>query len=73
MNTRIWTVVRFPSGTWSYGGRMDAPDYELCEKWAIEATSGREAVKKAQGRRRREQAAAKRATALSQPEARGQQ
>lgn len=49
-----WTVVRFPNGSWSYGGRMDAPEYALCEKWAIEATSGNAAVKKAQSRRSRE-------------------
>ncbi|MEX3984205.1 hypothetical protein AB4Y45_35200 [Paraburkholderia sp. EG287A] len=56
METLLWTVVRFPNGNWSYGGRMDDPDYERCEKWSIEAESAQAAVKKAQSRRRRDQA-----------------
>jgi hypothetical protein len=63
MKTLLWTVVRFPDGSWSYGGRMDDPAYALCEKWRIEATSGEEAKKKAQVKRRSEQAKAKRAAA----------
>lgn len=52
---RRWTVVRFPNGSWSYGGRMDSPDYELCEKWSIAAPTEKDAVKKAQSLRRQEQ------------------
>ena len=63
MKTRIWTVVRFPNGSWSYGGRMDEPEYSQCEKWAVEAASGEEAKKKAQAKRRSEQAKARRAGA----------
>lgn len=50
---RTWTVVRFPDGSWSYGGRINSPDYELCEKWSIDADSGAAAVKKARERRSR--------------------
>lgn len=60
MKIRTWTVVRFPNGSWSYGGRRDDPNYALCEKWSIDATSGQDAVRKAQTQRRREQAKAKR-------------
>lgn len=51
---KIWTVVRFPNGSWSYGGRPDSPDYELCEVWQISAESAKGAVRKAQARRSRE-------------------
>ncbi len=50
---RTWTVVRFPNGSWSYGGRPDSPDYELCEIFQIDATSPEQAVKKAQAKRSR--------------------
>jgi hypothetical protein len=50
---RLWTVVRFPNGSWSYGGRPDSPEYERCEVWRIEAATAKEAVKKAQAKRRR--------------------
>ena len=51
---RIWTVARFPNGSWSYGGRPDSPDYEHCEVWQIEAKYPMDAVKKAQAKRRRD-------------------
>lgn len=51
---RLWTVVRFPNGSWSYGGKPTAPDYAECEVWQIEALSGTAAVKKAQAKRRRQ-------------------
>jgi len=51
---RIWTVVRFPNGSWSYGGKPDSPDYEQCEVWRIAAESAKEAVKKAQAKRSRD-------------------
>lgn len=54
----IWTVVRFPNGSWSYGGKLDDPDYELCEKWRIAADSPQAAVKKAQAKRSRAKRAA---------------
>ena len=50
---RIWTVVRFPNGSWSYGGTPDSPEYKLCEIFQIEATSPEQAVKKAQAKRSR--------------------
>lgn len=51
----LWTVVRFPNGSWSYGGKPDDPDYEHCEVWRIEAESAERAVKKAQAKRYRSQ------------------
>lgn len=51
---RLWTVVRFPNGSWSYGGKPTSPDYELCEVFQIEAASGTAAVKKAQAKRSRQ-------------------
>jgi len=53
MSDRIWTVARFPSGHWSYGGPPDSPDYEFCEVWRIAAPDARTAVKKAQAKRSR--------------------
>lgn len=53
MNEQLWTVVRFPDGSWSFGGRPDDPAYALCEKWRLLAGDGKQAVKRAQGRRRR--------------------
>ncbi|WP_081651424.1 hypothetical protein [Cupriavidus sp. WS] len=51
---RVWTVVRFPNGTWSYGGKPSDPDYALCEIFQIEASSPDKAVKKAQAKRSRD-------------------
>lgn len=50
----IWTVVRFPDGSWSYGGSPNSPDYAECEVWRISADTARAAIKRAQGKRRRE-------------------
>jgi hypothetical protein len=50
----LWTVVRFPNGSWSYGGKPTAPDYAKCEIWRIEAKDGKAAVKKAQAKRSKE-------------------
>lgn len=44
----VWTVARFPDGSWCTGGRPDDPDYALCEVFRIEAESRDEAKKKAQ-------------------------
>ncbi|WGX45679.1 hypothetical protein P7I94_00185 (plasmid) [Pseudomonas aeruginosa] len=42
----VWTVARFPDGSWSTGGSPDDPDYALCEVFRIEADSRDEAKKK---------------------------
>lgn len=49
---KTWTVVRFPDGSWSYGGPPDSPDYTEAEFWRILASNSKDAVKKAQGQRR---------------------
>lgn len=54
MKVQTWTVVRFPNGEWTTGGRPDSPTYEHCEVWEVEAASSEEAMKKAQGLRARE-------------------
>lgn len=41
----IWTVVRFPNGTWSTGGKVSDPEYTDCEVYRVPADS-REAAKK---------------------------
>lgn len=51
----LWTVARFPNGSWSYGGKPIDSDYAECEVWQIEANDHRAAVKKAQAKRSREQ------------------
>jgi hypothetical protein len=56
----LWTVVRFPNGDWSTGGKPTDPDYAECEVWQIEASSRDEAKKKAQAKRSRQQAKVKR-------------
>lgn len=53
MREQLWTVVRFPDGSWSFGGKAEDSAYELCEKWRLLSRSGQHAVKLAQGRRRR--------------------
>jgi hypothetical protein len=52
----LWTVARFPDGSWSTGGKPNDPDYAKCEVWQIEAPSRDEAKKKAQAKRARAQA-----------------
>ena len=51
---KIWTVVRFPNGSWSYGGNPTSPGYEECEIFEVTAADGKAAVKKAQAKRSRE-------------------
>lgn len=58
-----WTVVRFPNGSWSYGGKPTDPDYAECEVWTVEASNGPRAVKKAQAKRSAANRKAKRAAA----------
>lgn len=49
----IWTVVRWPNGSWSTGGKPSDPDYEICEVWRIEADTREQATRKAQAKRSR--------------------
>jgi hypothetical protein len=63
--TQNWTVVRFPDGSWSYGGLPNDPAYEFCEKWSIPADSARSAVKRAQGLRRNAKMKADRAARVA--------
>ena len=51
---KLWTVARFPNGSWSYGGKPTDPDYAECEVFRISAVEGKAAVKKAQAKRSRE-------------------
>lgn len=53
VDSKLWTVVRFPNGSWSYGGKPTSADYELCEVYQLPANSPEKAVKKAQAIRRR--------------------
>jgi len=53
MESRIWTVVRFPAGVWSGGGSRNDPDYSECEVYLIPAESLDKAKKKAQAVRAR--------------------
>jgi hypothetical protein len=53
MKEQLWTIVRFPDGSWSFGGKPNDPAYEFCEKWRIAAVEAKHAVKLAQVRRRR--------------------
>ncbi|SEU40193.1 hypothetical protein SAMN03159335_06226 [Burkholderia cepacia] len=54
MNEKLWTVARFPSGVWSFGGKPEDPEYSECELWQVSAATGRAAVKKAQAKRTRD-------------------
>ncbi len=56
---KVWTVARFPNGSWSYGGRPDDPDYECCEVFQIPASSHQEATRKAKSKRSYQQRKAK--------------
>jgi len=53
MAVQLWTVVRFPNGSWSTGGKPNDQDYAECEVWQIPATSRQAATKAAQARRSR--------------------
>ncbi|WP_186214968.1 hypothetical protein [Burkholderia gladioli] len=54
MGEKLWTVARFPSGAWSFGGKPDDPAYSKCEIWQISALTGKDAKKKAQAKRSRD-------------------
>lgn len=47
------TVVHFPNGSWSTGGPVSSPDYELCEVYVVPFKTEADARKQAQAARRR--------------------
>lgn len=51
METRLWTVARYPVGTWDTGGKTSDPAYESCEVYQVLAESRDQAKKKAQSTR----------------------
>jgi hypothetical protein len=53
MESRLWTVGRYPAGVWSTGGKPSDSDYECCEVYQIQADSREKATKKAQAVRAR--------------------
>lgn len=53
MKNQMWTVARFPDGSWTTGGKANDPDYALCEVFRIPATTDKEAKRKAQSQRRK--------------------
>lgn len=63
MTSTLWTVARFPNGSWSTGGTPDSPGYDDCEIWQIEATTREAATKKAQAHRSHRMLKAKKAAA----------
>lgn len=50
---QMWTVARYPNGSWDTGGRMDNPDYAECEVFRVAAEGRDQAKKKAQAERRK--------------------
>jgi hypothetical protein len=50
---QLWTIVRFPNGSWSGGGSISDSAYDQCEKWQVRAASYTKALKAAQGLRAR--------------------
>lgn len=66
--TQTWTVLRFPNGSWSYGGKPTDPDYENSEVFRIQAETSKAAIKAAQSKRAAAIAKAKR-QAAKQPTA----
>jgi len=58
---RSWVVVRCIDGSWTYGGtEKDYVDYVEHEIFRVDTATGKEAVKKAQALRRKQQRAATR-------------
>lgn len=53
MKERLWTVARFPNGSWSTGGKPDCTDYELCSVYSVLADSENEAKSKGQSMHRK--------------------
>lgn len=52
---RLWTVARFPNGSWDTGGPPDDPCYSECEVFQVDASSREQAKKLAQAQRRKNQ------------------
>lgn len=50
---RLWTVARFPNGSWSTGGKPTDPEYALCEVFQVRASSREQAKRLAQSLRSR--------------------
>lgn len=48
MKPKIWTVVRFPSGAWSGGGKTNDPEYADCEVYLAKGDTFDRAKKRAQ-------------------------
>lgn len=51
MEARLWTVARYPAGTWDTGGKISDPAYECCEVYQVLAKDRDQAKKKAQSAR----------------------
>lgn len=49
-----WTVARFPSGSWTTGGKPSDADYKGCEEFVVEAPDRKTATKRAQAKRTRQ-------------------
>lgn len=49
----VWTVARYPNGSWDTGGKPDDPDYAECEVFRVLATGRDQAKKLAQAERRK--------------------
>lgn len=62
MKEMLWTVGRFPNGSWTYGGSKKDSVYENCEVFQVMATTGEAAKRKAQGLRSRQLKKAKAST-----------
>lgn len=50
----LWTVARFPNGSWSTGGKPTDPEYALCEVFQVRANSREKAKRLAQNLRSRQ-------------------
>lgn len=53
MTQQLWTVARFPNGSWTTGGGPDDPIYELSEVFQVMAGSRKHATQKARSQRAR--------------------
>lgn len=51
---QLWTVVRFPSGDWSTGGKPTDPEYAECEVFQVMARNRDEAKRRGQAKRSRQ-------------------
>lgn len=53
MSEQLWTVARFPNGSWTTGGSPSDPIYELSEVFQVMAASRKHATQKARSMRAR--------------------